>query len=200
MSAARAWASLALAGWLCLLAGCAPSPKAEFRGSDISDAGFDARFELTDHNGAARALDDFRGKVVVLFFGYAHCPDVCPTTLSDSAAALAMLRADEARRVQVLFVSVDPERDSAEMLRHYVPYFHASFLGLRGTSEQVAAAARAFRVTYRKHAVPGVGGYAVDHTAGSFVLDARGRARLSWPYGAPAEDMAHDLRLLLAGA
>lgn len=195
-----ALAGLALAFCLALTLGCAPRPEAEFRGSDIAKAGFGKRLDLVDHHGVARRLNDFRGKVVVVFFGYTHCPDVCPTTLSDSAAALALLDAEAAKHVQVLFVSVDPERDSAETLRQYVPYFHASFLGLRGTPEQVAAAAREFRVTYRKHVEPGMAGYSVDHTAGSFVLDARGHLRLAWPYGMPAEEMAHDLRLLLGGA
>lgn len=189
-----AWALFAL---VTLLAACGKSTVMDFRGTDISDENFGKRLALTDQDGVARTLDGFRGKLVVLFFGYTHCPDVCPTTLSDTAAALAMLTPEEAARVQVLFVTVDPERDSAEMLRKYVPYFHPSFLGLRGTPEQIAAVAKEFRIFYRKHALPGVTGYSVDHTAGSYVIDQDGRLRLLLPYAMPPADMAHDLRLLL---
>ncbi len=189
--------------WLPLLAlvtavGCGqPTPRVDFRGSDISGADFGRRLELTDHNGKKRRLEDFRGKLVVLFFGYTHCPDVCPTTLSDMARAMRLLTPEQAARVQVLFVTVDPERDTPEMLKAYVPYFHPSFLGLYGTPQEVAEAAREFRVTYRKHTEPGATDYLVDHTAGSYVLDAKGRLRLFLPFAHPPEDIAHDLRLLL---
>jgi protein SCO1/2 len=153
--------------------------------------------ELTDHNGVTRRLDDFLGKVVVIFFGYTHCPDVCPTTLADTASALKLLTPEEAARVQVLFVSVDPERDTPATLKQYVPYFNPGFLGLWGNTDNIASAAKEFRVFYRKHLEPGVGSYTIDHTAGSYVIDPRGQPRLLWPYALPAEDMAHDLRLLL---
>lgn len=180
-----------------LLAACNNTKTPEFRGTDITGVDFGKRLELIDHHGRPRQLTDFKGKLVVLFFGYTHCPDVCPTTLSDTASALRQLTPDEAARVQVLFVSVDPERDSLELLQQYVPYFNPTFLGLWGTPAQVAAAAKEFRVFYRKHQEPGVNGYTVDHTAGSYVLDATGRLRLLFPFALPAEDMAHDLRLLL---
>lgn len=190
---------LRLAGVLLLamLAGCAPGQRADYKATDITGADFGKRLELTDHNGAKRGLADFRGKLVVLFFGYTHCPDVCPTTLSDLAAAFKLMRPDEAAQVQVLFVSVDPERDTAEMLRQYVPYFHPSFLGLSGSRAEIAAAAREFRISYRKHVEPGATGYLVDHTAGSYVLDKSGRLRLFQPYAQAPADMAHDLILLL---
>jgi protein SCO1/2 len=190
------FAGLASLAWV---AGCGAPPRAAFKGTDITGADFGHRLELTDHNGVRRRLEDFRGKLVVLFFGYTHCPDVCPTTLSDVAAALQSMPAAEAARVQTLFVSVDPERDRPELLKEYVPYFHPSFLGLYGTPEEVAAAAREFRIHYRKHVEPGASDYLVDHTAGSYVLDVGGRLRLFLPYGQPAADIAHDLRLLLAG-
>ena len=194
------------AGWLAILlvltlgltAGCGERrPKPAYRGTDITGADFGRRLELNDHDGRPRSLADFRGKVVVLFFGYTHCPDVCPTTLSDMAQALKLLAPEQARRVQVLFVTVDPERDTPALLKGYVTYFHPSFLGLYGTPEAVAQAAREFKVTYRRHSEPGASDYLIDHTAGSYVLDGRGRLRLYLPFAHPPADIAHDLALLL---
>ena len=187
--------------WLFLLAlglaGCgAPAP--EFKGSDITGAGFGKRLALTDHNGRPVTLETFRGKLVVLFFGYTHCPDVCPTTLSDMAQALKLVPPAVAGKVQVLFVSVDPERDTPETLKAYVPYFHPAFLGLYGTPEEVAKAATEFKVAFRKHVEPGATGYLVDHSAGSYVLDEKGRLRLYLPFAHPPADIAHDLSTLAA--
>lgn len=186
-----------LAGLLLLLAlaGCGGKPPA-FKGTDITGADFGKTLALTDHNGRAVTLETFRGKLVVLFFGYTHCPDVCPTTLSDMAQAMKLLPPDVASRVQVLFVSVDPERDTPETLKAYVPYFHPSFLGLHGNAGQVQAVAGEFKVVYRKHVEPGATGYLVDHSAGSYVLDDSGRLRLYLPYAQPAADIAHDLAIL----
>jgi protein SCO1/2 len=190
-------------GWLLAftlalgLAGCDHTKKPAFRGVDISGAPFGQRLALHDHNGRAVTLDTFRGKLVVLFFGYTHCPDVCPTTLSDLAEAFKLMPKGLPDKVQVLFVSVDPERDTPEVLKTYVPYFHPSFLGLHGTPEQVAQAAREFRIVYRKHVEPGAEGYLVDHSAGSYVLDSRGRLRLYLPYGHAPQDIANDLMNLL---
>lgn len=181
------------------LVACSPAPKVEFKGTDITGADFGRSLNLTDHNGVRRGLDDFRGKLIVLFFGYTHCPDVCPTTLSDVAMALRQFTPEEVARVQVLFVSVDPERDTPEMLREYVPYFHPAFLGLYGTPEEIATAAREFRIVYRKHVEEGATDYLVDHTAGSYVLDGQGRLRVFLPFAQPAPDIAHDLKLLLGG-
>lgn len=180
-----------------LLAACSPGPQVAFRGTDISHERFGKRLDLVDHNGVRRGLGDFKGKVVVLFFGYVHCPDVCPTTLSDVAAAMRLLSPSEAKRVQVLFVTVDPARDSADLLKDYVPYFHESFLGLRGSEAEVAQAAKEFQVFYRRHSIPGANGYNVDHTAGSYVLDERGKLRLLLAFAMSPDDMAHDLRILL---
>lgn len=183
---------------LALAAGCGqPKPRIEFRGTDITGADFGYELKLTDHHGQRRSLADFRGKLVVLFFGYTHCPDVCPITLSDMAQALKLLTPEQAARVQVLFVTVDPERDTPQVLRAYVPYFHPNFLGLYGTPEEVARAAREFRITYRKHREPGASDYLVDHTAGSYVLDGAGRLRLFLPFAMSPEDIAHDLEILL---
>ena len=183
---------------LFLLAGCGGSPAPEYKGSDITGADFGNRLALTDHNGRSVSLDSFRGRLVVVFFGYTHCPDVCPTTLSDMAQAMKLMAPDLAAKVQVLFVSVDPERDTSETLKAYVPYFHPDFLGLRGSAEEVAAAAKEFRVVYRKHMAPGATGYLVDHSAGSYVLDRAGRLRLYLPYAHPPAAIAHDLTTLAA--
>jgi protein SCO1 len=191
------WRRCLLLTLLLGLVGCdRPAPPA-YRGSDISGANFGQALALTDHNGRAVTLDTFRGRLVVLFFGYTHCPDVCPTTLSDMAEAFKLLPAGASGKVQVLFVSVDPERDTPEVLKAYVPYFHPSFLGLLGSPAQVAQAARNFRIVYRRHVEPGASDYLVDHSAGSYVLDGRGRLRLYLPYGHSPQDIANDLSVLL---
>ncbi len=183
---------------LVLLVGCThKTPAEQFKATDITGADFGRHLELTDQNGVHRSLKDFRGKVVIVFFGYTHCPDVCPTTLLDVARAYKLMGPQQAAQVQTLFVTVDPERDTPEVLKAYVPYFNPSFLGLYGTPAEVAAAAREFKVSYRRHKEPGATGYLVDHTAGSFVLDRRGRLRLYVPYGQSPADIAHDLKLLL---
>jgi len=188
--------------WLYALAlsllGCEQgTSEPSFTGSDISGAGFGLRLALTDHNLRPVTLETFRGKLVVLFFGYTHCPDVCPTTLSDMDAALKLMPPEAASRVQVLFVTVDPERDTPEVLKAYVPYFNPGFLGLFGSPAEVAQAAKEFRIVYRRHVEPGASGYLVDHSAGSYVLDGHGRVRLYLPYGHTAADIAADLLTLL---
>ncbi len=192
----RRWLFLVLLLLVGLVA-CDSAPKPQYQGTDVTGADFGRSLALTDHNGRPVTLDTFKGKVIVLFFGYTHCPDVCPTTLSDMAAALKLMVPEDAARVQVLFASVDPERDTPETLRAYVPYFHPSFLGLYGTPEQVAAAAKEFKVMYRKHVEPGATGYLVDHSAGSYVLDTRGHLRLYLPYAHSPEAIAHDLSTLM---
>lgn len=189
--------------WLLLalgLAGCDQPTKPAFRGSDISGSNFGLSLALHDHNGRAVTLETFRGKLVVLFFGYTHCPDVCPTTLSDMAEAFKLMPDGASDKVQVLFVSVDPERDTPEVLKAYVPYFHPTFLGLHGSPTQVAQAAKDFRIVYRRHVEPGASGYLVDHSAGSYVLDGHGRLRLYLPFGHTPQDIAHDLLTLLKAA
>lgn len=179
------------------LAGCG-EPKPQFKATDVTGLEFSGDFRLADHNGKPRSLADFRGKVVVIFFGYTHCPDVCPTTMSDLAAAMKKLGPD-ADKVQVLFVTVDPERDTADLLSKYVPAFHPSFLGLRGTLEETARTAKDFKILYQKQPGQTPDTYTVDHSAGSFVFDRQGRLRLYVSYGQGAEVFAHDIGLLLGG-
>lgn len=184
--------------FLALLAGCGLAPEAsKFKLTDVTAAGFGKELNLTDHNGKARTLADFRGKVVTVFFGFTHCPDACPTTLAEMAQVVKALGPD-AGRVQVLFVTVDPERDTAQVLRQYVPSFNPAFLGLNGDSDATARAAREFKVFYQKQPVKD-GGYSVDHSAGTFLLDREGKLRLYAQYGAGATALLHDIRLLLAG-
>ncbi|HEX9179662.1 MAG TPA: SCO family protein [Burkholderiales bacterium] len=187
-----AWLVLAA---LALLAGCSEPPP-QFKSTDVTGMNLSGDFRLTDHNGKARTLADFRGKVVVVFFGYTHCPDVCPTTLAELAEAMKMLGKD-AERVQVLFVSVDPERDTAELLAKYVPSFNPSFLGLRGDPDATAKTAKDFKIMYQKQAGSTPETYTVDHSAGSFVFDPQGRLRLYVSYGKGAEVFAHDIGALL---
>jgi protein SCO1/2 len=181
---------------LALFAGCAPeAPK--FKLTDVTGIGFGKELSLTDHNGKSRTLADFRGKVVTVFFGFTHCPDVCPTTLAEMAQVMKELGPD-AGKVQVLFVTVDPERDTAQVLQQYVPSFNPAFLGLYGDLDATARAAKEFKVFYQKQPVKD-GGYSVDHGAGTFILDREGRVRLYAQYGAGAAALLHDIRLLLAG-
>lgn len=179
-----------------LSAGCdKPAPPPKFELTDLTGANFGKELALTDHNGKPRTLADFRGKVVVLFFGFTHCPDVCPTALAELALVAKALGKD-ADRMQVLFVTVDPERDTPEVLRQYVPSFNPSFLGLYGDAEATARAAKEFKIYYHKQPVPG-GDYSVDHSAGTYVLDQQGRLRLFAQYGRGAPVLLHDIRILL---
>lgn len=184
---------LALGG----LAGCERKVETpSFHATDITGAAIGHDFTLVDHNGVTRHLADFRGKAVAVFFGYTHCPDVCPTTLGDFAAAMAEL-GDDAKRVQVLFVTVDPERDTPAVLKGYVPAFNPTFLGLTGSPEAIRAAADGFKVVYQKSQGTAPGDYLVDHSASTFVFDPQGRIRLLVRYGAPPDEIADDLRALL---
>ena len=175
---------------------CSPG-KASFHATDITGADYAKDFALVDFDGKPRTLADFKGKVVVVFFGYTQCPDVCPTTLLELAQARKQLGADGAR-VQGVFVSLDPERDTPEVLKAYVANFGADFVGLRGDEEETRAAAKEFKIFYAK--VPGKteGSYTVDRTAGSYVIDAQGRVRLFERYAIGPEKLAADLRILLA--
>ena len=188
-------AILAALAAVALLSGCgqqAPS----FKGADVTGASFGRDFALTGHDGKPRTLADFRGKAVVIFFGFTQCPDVCPTALSTLAEAMRRLGPDAAR-VQVLFVTIDPERDTPDLLSRYVPAFHPSFLGLYGDAEATARVAKEFKVVYRK--VPGQTPetYTMDHSAGMYVLDPQGRLRLFESHGQGADALAHDLREVL---
>ena len=171
--------------------------KPSFKGVDITGAEYARTLALTDADGQPRTLADYTGKVVVVFFGYTQCPDVCPTTMAELAEVKRSMGADGAR-VQGIFVTVDPERDTAALLKAYIANFGPDILGLRGTPEQIKAAAKEFKVFYSK--VPGKTdtSYTVDHTAGSYVFDAKGRVRLFTRYGTGAQALADDLKLLLA--
>ena len=185
--------------FMALLAGCSGAPEApKFKLTDVTGAGFGKELNLTDHNGKPRTLADFRGKVVTVFFGFTHCPDACPTTLAEMTEVAKAL-GPEGDKLQVLFVTVDPERDTPQVLKQYVPSFNPAFLGLYGDPDATARAAKEFKVFYQKQPVKD-GGYSVDHGAGTFILDREGRLRLFSQYGQGATAMLHDIRLLLAGA
>lgn len=178
------------------LAGCDKSGPAEkFQLVDVTGADFGKELALTGHDGKPRTLADFRGKVVVIFFGFTHCPDVCPTVLAELAQVAKELGKD-ADRMQVLFVTVDPERDTPELLRQYVPSFNPSFLGLYGDAAATARTAREFKIFFQKQPLPG-GDYSVDHSAGTYILDQEGRLRLFAQYGLGAPALLHDIRILL---
>ena len=180
---------------LLVAAGCGKGERGGFQLTDVTGAPFGKTLELTDHNGQRRTLADFRGKVVVLFFGFTHCPDACPTTMGELAAVAKDLGPD-ASRLQVLFVTVDPDRDKPEVLKQYVPAFNPSFLGLSGTPDEVARTAKEFKVYFAKQQQPG-GNYTVDHSAGTFVFDKQGRLRLFGQYGVGAKPILHDVQILL---
>lgn len=188
------FSGLALCGALAL-ASCGGG-KSEFRGSDISGSNLGADMAMVDDSGQPRTLADYQDKVVVAFFGFTQCPDVCPTSMSQLAYAMELLE-DDADKVQVLMITVDPERDTPEVLSSYVQAFHPSFVGLTGTSEQLAATAKSFRTFYAK--VPGKtpGDYTMDHGASFYVIDKSGQARVLLRADAPAEDVVHDIQELL---
>lgn len=190
----------ALALLLCLgllLAACSEQPPA-FKSTDISGVDWGKDFALTDHTGQPRRLADYRGQAVVLFFGFTQCPDVCPTTLSSMREVLNQLGPD-AGRVQVLFATLDPARDTTELLAQYVPQFHPSFVGLRGDDAAIAALARDFKVFYSKQPGRTADSYSIDHSTGSYAFDPQGRLRLLLRHGEDPAHIAADLKLLLAG-
>jgi protein SCO1/2 len=183
------------------LVGCqkAGPDKPAFKGIDLTGAEYARTLNLTDQDGHARSLADFKGKVLVVFFGYTQCPDVCPTTMAEVAEVKRSLGAD-GDKVQGIFVTIDPERDTAALLKAYLASFDPSFVGLRGSAEQTQAAAKEFKVFFAK--VPGKTPetYTMDHTAASFIFDTEGRVRVYARYGAGAQPLADDIKLLLAEA
>jgi protein SCO1/2 len=178
------------------LTGCSGPPR--FVSTDISMVDWGQDFSLTDHHGKPRRLADFRGKAVVLFFGYTQCPDVCPTTLSAMRDVMTLL-GDDAKRVQVLFVTVDPARDTPALLAQYAPSFHPSFLGLYADEKGTAALAKEFKVFFAKQPGSTPGSYSIDHSTSSFAFDAQGKLRLLLRHGEAPNNLAADLKLLLAG-
>jgi protein SCO1/2 len=182
-----------------LLAGCDKvfDKPPSFENTDVTGLEYGKGFSLTDHTGKPRTLADFRGKVVVMFFGYTQCPDVCPTTMVEMSKVMKDL-GPAADKVQVLFVTLDPQRDTRELLAQYVPAFDKRFIGLYGNAEQTAAVAKEFKIFYSK--VPGTtpGSYTIDHTAGSYVFDRDGKLRLFVRNGQDPRSIAHDIRQLLS--
>ncbi|MFL9880218.1 SCO family protein [Herbaspirillum rhizosphaerae] len=179
-----------------MLAACQGNTE-KFVNTDVTGLEYAKDFALTDHNGKPRTLADFKGKAVVMFFGYTQCPDVCPTTMAEMANVMKEL-GPQADKVQVLFVTVDPARDTPQILSQYVPAFDKRFLGLYGDEAATAKVAKEFKVFFQK--VPGKtpGSYTMDHTAGSYVFDPRGHIRLFVKHGQGAEPIVHDLKLLLS--
>lgn len=183
---------------LLLLLVSACSEPAHFYSTDITGSMIGADFSLTDPAGKTRRLSDFKGKVVIVFFGYTQCPDVCPTTLG--ALREVMKKLDkQAEQVQVLFITLDPERDTPALLTQYVPAFYPTFLGLRGDPATIAATARAFKVYYKKQPGTTADSYSIDHATGSYVYDPRGRLRLYMKYGDAPAHLVSDIQQLLAG-
>lgn len=181
------------------LAACSnPSATTAFRATDITGADYGKGLALSDHNGTQRTLADFRGKVVTLFFGYTQCPDVCPTNLATMAEVMRQLGPD-AERLQVLFVTVDPERDTQQLLAQYIPVFDPRFIALRGDAAQTTAVAKEFRVFFQKSGDTSGNSYTVDHSTGTYVFDPAGRVRLYVKHGETPDNIVADIRSLLAG-
>lgn len=190
---------IASVGVFCLaLLGCGNkgAPQAPFLATDVTGASFGKDFHLLDRHNQNRSLSDFKGKAVLLFFGYTHCPDICVTTLSRLALAQQRLGADAAR-VQVLFVTLDPERDTPEKLAEYVRYFNKDFLALHGDNTAIAKTAAEFKVSYRKQYTGSAAGYALDHSAGIYGFDPGGHLRVLINYDADVASIVHDIKLLL---
>ena len=187
------WPARLASAAVALLTACSPPV---FKSVDVTGADYARGFSLESASGGKRSLADFRGKVVAVFFGFTQCPDVCPTTLSDFATAKKKLGTD-GDKLQVVFITLDPERDTPALLQQYVPGFDPSFVALYGSLEQTAATAKDFKVFYQK--VPGktADSYSIDHTAGTFVFDREGRLRLFMRHGTTPDEMAADIRRLL---
>jgi protein SCO1/2 len=168
-----------------------------FTSIDVTGADYAKDFSLLDHNGQQRSMLDFNGKVVVVFFGYTQCPDVCPTTLAELVEVKRLLGADGAK-LQPLFITVDPERDQADMLKNYMANFDASFLALRPTAEQLLALTKDYKMYFKKVEGKTPTSYTMDHSAGSYVYDTQGRLRLYTRYGSGAAPLAADIQKLLA--
>jgi protein SCO1/2 len=186
---------LAVAALALSLLACTPADTLSFKGTDISTADFGQPFTLTGQDGKPHSLADYQGKAVALFFGYTHCPDICPTTMLEYQQVMKLLGKD-ADRVQVLFVSIDPQRDTPPVLAGYVPFFDKRFMGLTGSPSQVQAVASQYKIVAQRQARKD-GGYTMDHSAGSYLFDTRGQLRVYVPYGTPSADIAHDLQQLL---
>ena len=187
------------AGSVALFSACSEEPKLQFKSIDLTGADYAKGFSLTDHNGQLRSLNDFPGKVVVVFFGFTQCPDVCPTSMAELASIKQMLGAAGAK-LQGIFITVDPERDTLELLKAYMVNFDPTFLALRPTLEQLPSVAKDFKVYYKKVEGRSETSYSMDHSAGSYVFDTRGNLRLYSRYGSGVDALAADVKLLLKAA
>jgi len=187
-----------LAAAALMLGACSPD-KPQFRSIDVTGADYARDFKLADHNGQLRSLADFRGKVVVIFFGFAQCPDVCPTAMAELAEVKRLLGAD-AGKLQGLFVTLDPERDTPEVLKAYMGNFDPAFLALRPTPQELPDLAKHFKIFYKKNEGKTAGSYTLDHTAASYVFDLQGRVRLYTRHGMGPAALAEDLKILLKGS
>lgn len=187
-----------MAGVAALFSACSPD-RPSFTAIDVTGADYARDFKLSDFNGQVRTLSEFRGRLVMVFFGYTQCPDVCPTTLSEMVTIKHLLGAEGAR-FQPIFVTVDPERDRPEMLKAYMSSFDPSFVALVPTLAELPELAKSFKVYYKKVPGPTPTSYTMDHTAGCYVYDPQGRLRLFTRYGTPPEKTAADLRILLQQA
>lgn len=185
-----------IAGVAGLLSACSGESKPQFASIDITGADYARDFALADHNGQPRSIKDFQGKVVVVFFGYTQCPDVCPTSMAE-LAEIKKLLGSEGERLQGLFVTLDPERDTREVLKAYMTNFDPSFLALRPELDKLPQLARDFKIFYKKVDSKTPGSYTMDHSAGSYVFDPQGRVRLYSRYGSGVAPLAADIRLLL---
>jgi protein SCO1 len=180
---------------LLALSGCGQD-KPAFRGVDITGADYAQGWELADHNGQLRTLKDFAGKAVIVFFGYTQCPDVCPTSMQELAEVKRLLGKD-GDRLQGVFITVDPERDTAELLKSYMANFDPGFVALRPTLEQLPKVTKDFKIYYKKVEGKTPTSYTMDHSAGSFTFDPQGRVRLYNRYGSGAPALAEDVKILL---
>ncbi len=177
------------------LTACSPD-KPKFNGIDVTGADYAKGFTLTDHNGQSRSLSDFKGKVVVLFFGYTQCPDVCPTSMNELAEVKRLLGAD-ADKMQGVFVTVDPARDTTELLKAYMANFDPTFLAFVPTADELPVVAKQFKIYYKKVDGQTPTSYTMDHSAGSYVYDTQGNLRLYSRYGSGAKVLAQDIQTLL---
>ena len=190
------WAKIVfLSIFTVFLAACSPG-KPQFKSIDLTGADYAKDFALPDQNGKVRNIKDFAGKVVVVFFGFTQCPDVCPTSMVELAGIKKSLGADS-NKLQVVFISVDPERDTPEILKAYMGNFDPSFLALRPSMEQLPVVAKDFKIYYKKVEGRTATSYSMDHSAGNYIYDTQGRLRLYNRYGSGVEELTQDIRLLL---
>ncbi len=167
-----------------------------FVGTDISSIHMNTAFKLRDFNGATKSLDDFKGKVVVLFFGFTHCPDICPTTMIDLKKTMILLKG-KASEVQVIFITLDPSRDTPEVLKKFIPTFNGSFIGLTGSEDDINKVTSQFKIFYQKVNDGSKAGYTIDHSAGLYVIDKSGSIKLHIRNSQTPEDIASDLARLI---